>query len=34
MIIDLVGARDYINQAFFTLSGGQKKRIYLAQALG
>jgi zinc/manganese transport system ATP-binding protein len=32
-IIDLVGARDYINQAFFTLSGGQKKRIYLAQAL-
>lgn len=32
-LIDLVGARDYAHQPFHTLSGGQKKRIYLAQAL-
>lgn len=32
-LIDLVGASKYINQPFNTLSGGQKKRLYLAQAL-
>lgn len=32
-LIDLVGANDYAHQPFNTLSGGQKKRIYLAQAL-
>ncbi|MEN9946267.1 MAG: hypothetical protein RLZZ293_653 [Pseudomonadota bacterium] len=32
-LIDLVGASSYANQPFNTLSGGQKKRIYLAQAL-
>lgn len=32
-VIELVGAEQYINQEFNTLSGGQKKRIYLAQAL-
>lgn len=32
-LIDLVGANDYAHQSFNTLSGGQKKRIYLAQAL-
>lgn len=32
-LLDLVGATDYQNQPFNTLSGGQKKRIYLAQAL-
>lgn len=32
-LLDLVGASEYKHQAFNTLSGGQKKRIYLAQAL-
>lgn len=32
-LIELVGATAYANQSFNTLSGGQKKRIYLAQAL-
>ena len=32
-LLDLVGAKDYMYQPFSTLSGGQKKRIYLAQAL-
>lgn len=32
-LIELVGAKEYAHQSFNTLSGGQKKRIYLAQAL-
>lgn len=32
-LLDLVGANSYMKQPFNTLSGGQKKRIYLAQAL-
>ena len=32
-LLDLVGASSYMSQPFNTLSGGQKKRIYLAQAL-
>lgn len=32
-LIELVGAEKYARQPFCTLSGGQKKRIYLAQAL-
>ncbi|MFT6834677.1 MAG: zinc/manganese transport system ATP-binding protein [Francisellaceae bacterium] len=32
-LLHLVGAQDYMSQPFFTLSGGQKKRIFLAQAL-
>ena len=32
-ILELVGATTYMHQPFNTLSGGQKKRIYLAQAL-
>ncbi len=32
-IIELVGANDYMDQPFVTLSGGQKKRIFLAQSL-
>lgn len=32
-LIELVGATEYAHQPFSTLSGGQKKRIYLAQAL-
>ena len=32
-LIGLVGAEEYAHRAFITLSGGQKKRIYLAQAL-
>lgn len=32
-ILELVGATKYMHQPFSTLSGGQKKRIYLAQAL-
>ncbi|MCC2625573.1 MAG: transporter ATP-binding protein [Burkholderiales bacterium] len=32
-ILKLVGATKYMHQPFNTLSGGQKKRIYLAQAL-
>jgi zinc/manganese transport system ATP-binding protein len=32
-IFNLVGATAYMHQPFYTLSGGQKKRIYLAQAL-
>ncbi len=32
-LVELVGATAYVHQAFNTLSGGQKKRIYLAQAL-
>lgn len=32
-LIELVGAEKYAHQPFSTLSGGQKKRIYLAQAL-
>jgi ABC-type Mn2+/Zn2+ transport system ATPase subunit len=32
-LIELVGATSYAHQPFQTLSGGQKKRIYLAQAL-
>lgn len=32
-LLELVGAREYMHQPFNTLSGGQKKRIYLAQAL-
>ena len=32
-LIELVGAEGYAHQPFNTLSGGQKKRIYLAQAL-
>lgn len=32
-ILELVGATWYMHQPFITLSGGQKKRIYLAQAL-
>jgi len=32
-LLELVGATSYMHQPFNTLSGGQKKRIYLAQAL-
>ncbi len=32
-LIELVGATNYMHQPFHTLSGGQKKRIYLVQAL-
>lgn len=32
-LLELVGATEYMHQPFNTLSGGQKKRIYLAQAL-
>ena len=32
-LVTLVGACDYAHKPFNTLSGGQKKRIYLAQAL-
>lgn len=32
-LLELVGATSYMLQPFNTLSGGQKKRIYLAQAL-
>lgn len=32
-LIALVGAQSYAHQSFATLSGGQKKRLYLAQAL-
>ena len=32
-LIALVGATKYMRQPFHTLSGGQKKRIYLAQSL-
>ncbi len=32
-LMTLVGADHYMHQPFFTLSGGQKKRIFLAQAL-
>lgn len=32
-LLELVGATQYMHQPFHTLSGGQKKRIYLAQAL-
>jgi zinc/manganese transport system ATP-binding protein len=32
-LIELVGASTYAHEPFNTLSGGQKKRIYLAQAL-
>ncbi|WP_119344242.1 metal ABC transporter ATP-binding protein [Facilibium subflavum] len=32
-LLEIVGARHYVNQPFHTLSGGQKKRIYLVQAL-
>lgn len=32
-LLELVGATKYMQQPFNTLSGGQKKRIYLAQAL-
>ncbi len=32
-LFEIVGASSYANQAFETLSGGQKKRIYLIQAL-
>lgn len=32
-LIDLVGANGYAHKPFNLLSGGQKKRIYLAQAL-
>ncbi|MCE3268438.1 MAG: transporter ATP-binding protein [Burkholderiales bacterium] len=32
-LLDLVGATKYMHRPFTTLSGGQKKRIYLAQAL-
>lgn len=32
-LLELVGASKYMLQPFNTLSGGQKKRIYLAQAL-
>lgn len=32
-ILELVGASSYMHQPFYTLSGGQKKRIFLAQAL-
>jgi len=32
-LIELVGAEGYAHRPFSTLSGGQKKRIYLAQAL-
>lgn len=32
-LILLVGAEDYINKPFQQLSGGQKKRVFLAQAL-
>lgn len=32
-LIELVGATPYAHQPFNTLSGGQKKRIFLAQAL-
>lgn len=32
-LLELVGATEYMHQSFNTLSGGQKKRIYLAQAL-
>lgn len=32
-LIDLVGANEYAHRPFMSLSGGQKKRIYLAQAL-
>ena len=32
-LIDLVGVKQYVKQPFYTLSGGQKKRIFLIQAL-
>ncbi|MFZ9035500.1 MAG: metal ABC transporter ATP-binding protein [Francisellaceae bacterium] len=32
-LVDLIGARDYINRPFEQLSGGQKKRIYLIGAM-
>lgn len=32
-LIELVGANEYAHRPFMSLSGGQKKRIYLAQAL-
>lgn len=32
-LMQVVGASDYMHQAFSTLSGGQKKRIYLVQSL-
>ncbi len=32
-LVELVGAAEYAHEPFNTLSGGQKKRIYLAQAL-
>lgn len=32
-LLELVGATKYMHQPFHTLSGGQKKRIYLVQAL-
>lgn len=32
-LLELVGAGSYMRQPFVTLSGGQKKRVYLAQAL-
>lgn len=32
-LLELVGATSYMYRPFHTLSGGQKKRIYLAQAL-
>jgi ABC-type Mn2+/Zn2+ transport system ATPase subunit len=32
-ILEIIGAHDYVNKPFMTLSGGQKKRIFLAQAL-
>ena len=32
-ILEIIGASDFAHKPFSTLSGGQKKRIYLAQAL-
>lgn len=32
-ILEIIGAHDYVHKPFATLSGGQKKRIFLAQAL-
>ena len=33
VILDIIGATDYAHKPFYRLSGGQKKKAYLAQAL-
>ena len=32
-ILEIIGAHDYVHKPFINLSGGQKRRIFLAQAL-